>query len=222
MSAFSQSAFNCIQMAHEQLKRRMLNIHEFKINPRDVFDALVPEADREVLARAKQLGLRSSNYHAIVSLKVNGGSVRVDCEVCAPLPKDITSKSYVLDNTWPFAAEALSWADQMVEINRRFEEGSHVLDLLNDECSSPKQVRYFLPGIVTLLNIGDQDVLANKLSTSTPLRNPPALPAGVRKCVMDYNALIAQASLLPNRPATANGTSFEYQSHGKPMWGEQS
>lgn len=206
-------------MAHEQLKRRMLSIYPFKINPRDVFDNLVPEADREVLARAKQLGLKSSSYHSVVSLKVNGGSIKVDCEVCSPLPRDLTSKSYVLDNTWPFAAEALSWADQVSEIYLKFETGAYILDLLNDICSSPKQVRYFLPGIVTLLNIGDQPELASKLSTSTPLRNPPALPSGARKCVMDYNALIAQASLLPNRPISPTGTSFEYQSRGKPMWG---
>lgn len=205
-------------MAHEQLKRRMLAIHEFKINPREVYDALVPEADREVLARAKQLGLRSNSYHSVVSLKVRDGQIRVDCEVCSPLPRDLTSKSYELDNTWSFAAEALSWADQMAEINRRFDEGHHILELLNDECSSPKQVRYFLPGIVTLLSIGEQAVLANKLSTSAPLRNPPALPAGARKCVMDYNALIAQASLLPNRATPANGTSFAYVQTDKPLW----
>ena len=210
MPGLSQLAHSIAHSTHQKLLRRMLSIHEVEINPRDVVEAIVPSDEREILLSAKRLGMRPEVYHSNVAFEYRGNRIRIDCSTCAPLPKYVVTKDQTLLPEYPFADTLKSWADNIIDVQMRFAMGEHVLNLLNDTCASPKQVRYFLPGIVTLLKIGGADEMAAKLSGASVVRNPPALPSGSRQAVMDYNALIAQASLLPDRPVISQMVSLDF------------
>lgn len=210
MPGLSQLAHSIANSAHQKLLRRMLSIYEVEVNPRDVVDAIVPKDELELLQTARRLGMRPEVYHSNVAFEYRGNRIRVDCDTCSPLPKYAVTKAQTLLPEYPFADTLKSWADNIIEVQTRFALGEHVLNLLNDKCASPKQVRHFLPGIVTLLKLGDADELAAKLSGASVVRNPPTLPSGARQAVMDYNALIAQASLLPDRQVTSRMVSLEF------------
>lgn len=218
MPAFSHSTFHCITSAHTRLRDRMVSMFEFTIDPHQLFELLVSPEDRAVLKRAKELGLRSPSYHSVVTLRVGPHTVNVDCEKCGPLPHDLTGKKYDLNPSWPFAQAVTDWAYELGSLYEEFDEGDQILALLHDKCSSPKQVRYLLPAIVTLLSIGECEELASKLSTTPTVRGLPALPPGVRQAIMNYNSLIAKASLLPVPQATSRGTRFTFSRTKMPEW----
>ena len=210
MPGLSQLAHSIAHSTHQKLLRRMLSIYEIEINPREVVDAVVPSEEREILNQARKLGMRPEVYHSNVAFEYRGNRIRIDCSTCDPLPKYAVTKDQTLLPEYPFADKLKSWADDIIDVQTRFSLGEHVLNLLNDKCASPKQVRYFLPGIVTLLKLGGADGMAAKLSAASVVRNPPALPSGSRQAIMDYNALIAQASLLPDRPVISQMVSLDF------------
>ena len=218
MAALSKSAFQSVIGAHATLLNRMTSIHEVKIDPRQVVEAVVNPDDLEICARAKELGMRAGHYHSIITLVHDTNHINVDCEVSAPLPIYAMQKNYPMKSEWPFAEKLMAWADSMSEVCDRFRRGEQVLHLLDSICSSPKQVRYLLPGIVTLLKVGNEEELASKLSDTPTGRNIPPLPAGARQAIADYNALIAQASLLPSKHTVGRGLTFNFRKQVETRW----
>jgi len=217
MPALPAAARDLAFDSHNVLLARMTRLFELEFNPQDVYNAIVSEEDRDIMAKAKALGMTTSSYHSYVTFEFNDNQVQFDLRSCGPLPKYAFTSRYHL-NPWEFAEPVKQWADNLDSVHTKFETGRQVLGLLFDVCISPKQVRYALPGIVTLLGMG-QHPLASKLSASAPVRNMPTFPAGARQAIADYNALIAQASLLPDRPhySTSN-VQFEFKRYIKKPW----
>lgn len=212
MPAFNRNVFYSLTSAHSTLRDRMLALHKITIDPKKIVTALVPEQDITVLKRAAELGLRGSVYSSSISFRHDTvNKITIDCNnVGFPLPKSVAEEDHTLDSNWSFSEKLTEWGDRMAATYFDFELGEEVLQMLQDRCTSPKQVRYVLPGIVTLCSIAGQDELANKLAVSGALRDPPTLPPGSRQAVMDYNALIAKASLLPERTTEPRRVSFRY------------
>ena len=219
MSALPARTRGAILQAHQSLKMRMVAALPPPITPLNVYEAMVSERHREILREAKELGARSSSYHTNVTFPYNAQQIIVDMEDCGLVPVALTARHQKLDLEWPFVEALCQWADQIIEIYHKFQRGEHILDLLEERCASIKQMRYFLPAIATLVTVGGNRELGQELSASPVVRNAPTLPFGARQAIADYNALIAQASLLPSNKVRDN-INVKYVTFAAKPWSD--
>ncbi len=174
----------------------MASLHECSIDRQEVYNTIIPEEDRFVLKRARELGMRSKTYHSSVTFKHETGLYNINLDSIGLVPVPLVEKQQPLLSL-PFAEPMIEWGKQMHEVAVKFTLGRELLELLNNLCKSPKQVRYLLPGIVVLLKTAGHEELAAKLGGEKLTRSAPSLPVGVRPYLAEYNALLSKVSLLP-------------------------
>lgn len=205
MTALSGAAFQCARRALDDLNCRMYDLYSLDVTPNEVFEYMIPEEDRVILQAAKRLGLRTGHYSTSVSIHVGDARMAFDVgKIDMPMPTDFIQKTHQLDPAAPYYERIVDYVTKMKTVAEQFATARAVFDMLNDTCRSPKQVRFFMPSIVPLLKIGKADELANDLATTPIVRNAPNLPYGSRQALVDTNALIAKATLLPQKDRYTN------------------
>lgn len=223
MTALSNTAYQCARRALDDLNCRMYDLYSLDVTPNEVFEFMTPDEDKVILAAAKRLGLRSGHYST--SVNVLAGAVRLSFDVSSiglPMPTEFLQKTHQLDPSAPYYERIVDYVDKMNAIAEQFATARAVLEMLNDICRSPKQLRFFMPSIVPLLKIAKVDDLANELATTPIVRNAPNLPYGSRQALVDTNALIAKATLIPHKERYTNYSkrySLMWQSNHKTLFG---
>lgn len=197
MSAFSTQMLYNLHNANDKLARRMASLFECTIDPVLIYNTIIPDDDRIVLKRAKELGCKSRNYHSQVTFAHRSGRYVVDLEHVGIVPPTYVEKRQTLDENYPFAPDMIAWGGQVHTVAANFTIGRELISLLSERCKSTKQVRYFLPGILVLLKTAGYEDLASKVADTQMLRNPPSLPPNVRPYLAEYNSLLSKVSLLP-------------------------
>lgn len=206
MTALSNAAYNCARRALDDLNCRMYDLYSLDVTPGEIFGFMVSDEDKATLAAAKRLGLKTGYYGMSTSFKVwEGCTLSFDMSsIGLPLPTDLLQKKYELDPAAPYHERIVEYVTNMENIAEQFATARAVLEMLNDTCRSPKQLRFFMPSIVPLLKISKVDELANELATTPIVRNAPNLPYGSRQALVDTNALIAKATLIPHKDRYTN------------------
>lgn len=103
-----------------------------------------------------------------------------------------------------------SLINERININVDYSRVDAVVKALNEICSSPSQVRFFLPQIVYLADRGGLNTLCDRLKSN--LREIKLLPLSLRTACKKAAITLTQAQLLadvPPRGNTVTGLKFE-------------
>jgi hypothetical protein len=223
MSAFSPPVFHVLCNALETLNRRMYSLYECNINAYEVFDYFVPKEDQDALHRAQQLGARSATYNEVTSFKYDNAVFQVDLRGVQKLvPNYLAGSSRTLTPDLPFFTRISEYIDKITPIADEFANVRAVLSLLDKHCKNPKQVRFFMPGITTLFMTADMKDHARVLTPTPKLRSQPTIPMGTRQAIIDANATIAKATLLPTKDnsPSARRYSVRFGTNYVTEWGD--
>ncbi len=222
MAALSQHTSHGVRQAINKLNERMYDLFTLDVAPREIFEYMVSNEDRVILNAAAKMGLRSATWSS--SATITHHDMKLDFSLATlklPMPSDLIEKKHPLDPQAPYAPRIIEYLEKMRTIAVQFATARAIFETLDLLCRSPKQLRFFMPSIIPLLKIVNQNELANELAATPIVRNPPNLPFGSRQALIDTNALIAKAVLLPERDRHQNyhkQFALSFDDSFKPSW----
>jgi hypothetical protein len=212
------------------LHKSMAHLIKSPLTNKEIAIHLIKQEDMPLLIRAKELGLRSGVYRDTVGLKIHDlVTVNIDMSVLdIPLPKyvdngvmkDIELPDNVKELLAAFASKRLAMSEHWTKVRA-------LVGYLDDNCTSPQQVRYLLPCIIGLLAYDPKTApLARRITPMPHLRIPPSVSPNVREAIFEVQRTVTQALLVPK------DLPPEYTPEGKPYltfsgsilygWGESS
>lgn len=223
-TALSGAAYAAATLSLERLNQRMYDLFTLDVAPREIFEHLVSADDRAIIAAAAKLGLMSGSWNSSVTLAYADAVFDFSMSsLKLPMPSDFVGKKFVLAPTDPYADRIAEYYEKIRAVAEQFATARAILDTLNTLCHSPKQLRFFMPSIVPLLKMAKLDERANELAATPIVRNAPNLPFGSRQALIDTNALIAKATLVPERERLQNRHKqfvLRFNSDFKAPWGK--
>lgn len=236
MSAIKPNTLSMLISTLRDLNRRMFAIYSLDVDQRAVFNSVIAPEDIPILERGYEIGLQSASHsHAIklavpVKYEMNNGycehnTVYIDVglkQVRCLLPKYATNKAFTIDPSMPFYECVKDYADKMYPIAVMFARARIALEILSDACTNMRQVRYFMPSIITLLKEAGLDDDAKNLSKNTIPRTIPSLPHGSRQIIIDTNTIIAKATMVPTQAHAPVHYGVRFEDHHKVETGQQS
>jgi len=195
--------------ALNEVKARLNNLHQISFTHEEYLAMFAPEDDHRILKEASkvahvgsgggQFGMdfKSHRFAAFGSNEVGLNFTIHEIEGWAPLMHRNTK--ILRDAPVHLVARLEDWVLASVEHNFEVSRASSLLSFLDENCETPRQVRYLWPSILALCAMNESTMeFGDKLR---PLKVPRALPAMddyVKAAFKRTAGIIAGASLLPH------------------------
>jgi hypothetical protein len=206
MPAFKDTAVRHISEAILSLYVRMQHTNALELSHQDLLDLFVPKCDHDVLLRIRHI---SSETFLDRNLQVNW---------CVPeRPKGLTFLMHnTADKKHPAAPKKLnwfgsehkaivtridSWLERRLALGVDYSRIQQVFGILNERCSSPQQVKFLWPSIVSLCKMNDatREIAYGMEAARTPASIPTLSPE-LRSACRKTAGAIAVANLLGELP----------------------
>jgi len=97
------------------------------------------------------------------------------------------------------STKVIDWLTKRYEIGRRFGTARHVLNRLNDECSSGAQLRYMFPAVLHLCKVGanpKMDAWVERFGPYKACRHTPSVSPDFKRAIQDSSALLTSVALM--------------------------
>jgi hypothetical protein len=213
-TAFSGAIMTVLDNSINMLHRSMSHLIKSPLTNKEIATHLIKKEDMPLLMRAKELGLRSGVYRDAVGLKIHDNvTVNIDMSsLDVPLPKyvdngvtkDIELPDHIKEQLAVFASKRLAVSEQWTKVRA-------LVGHLDDNCTSPQQVRYLLPCIIGLLAYDLKTAhLARRITPMPNLRIPPSVEPNIREAIAEVQRTVTQGLLIPK------DLPPEYAPEGKP------
>jgi hypothetical protein len=213
-TAFSGAIMSVLDDTINKLHRSMAYLIKPALTNKEIAAHLIKKEDLPLLIRAKELGLRSGVYRDAVGLKIHDlVTVNVDMSsLDLPLPKyvdnSVTKDIELPDN---IKEQLAVFASKRLAVSEHWTKVRALVGHLDDNCTSPQQVRYLLPCIIGLLAYDSKTApLARRITPMPHLRTPPSVSPSVRDAIAEVQRTVTQALLIPK------DLPPEYAPEGKP------
>lgn len=218
MTAFSDKRAGVILNSVRQLFQRVQMYFECDLRAEEVQRMLIPTEQRAVLDQAYSIMYGTNHYVSSHNVNVMGRipSVSKTTEVqiysssgfMFLLPNSVKNRPYQTLTPSDETAKVESWLEHRAQLGVEWGRVLDVFNFLNDHCETPQQMRFYFPGIVTLMvNSGDDGVeqMGNKLRTVRKPNHFLALNREIKEYLGQANATLATVQLLlqsspPPRP----------------------
>jgi len=242
-TTFRDAIYATMVAALEERCQRLISfIAPLDITVEDVKNLLVKDEDRETLFRASSLcDLTVRNAGTIWPVPL-GYTRRVSRYTTTTIDPSLSfnfvdrvqyvfpdySKEGPIINQAPEVAKKINeWIKDRLAIGLEFATAKNTFQMLNERLTTAAQVRYYFPGVLTLLeditnSQPDRAVaLRNKLSEAKLPANTPNLGPQVAARCREATALIARTKLIPKeapQPAQVRlyFAATEYYPEGNP------
>lgn len=198
MSAFNQGVSSIINEVINLHARDMGKLITTEVTALEIVNSLFANEDElAFLKRAKEIGLRSTNYSSYINVQVHDlCSIMINTDVVGvPLPRGFEKRQMKLPDDRLALLKA--YCERKLALSDHWSNVSMLFRYLNDTCSSAQQVRYIMPSVVGLLSYDKRTrSLASKLTPLPKLRSKPTIYPEMRPIIETSNRLIAQAKLI--------------------------
>jgi hypothetical protein len=193
----------------KRLGRRIINAHRADMTPDELFEIYTKPQDREVLTRVFDLVQLDTSTRSWTHLyKVEKGSVKLSVymDIAKGDTKWLTPKYAAqgpVEGADPeIVAKLDKWVRKRIELGVECAMIEAVFDELNWRCAGRAAVKFFMPSVLDLLDMIEDDQgareLREKLDTSKvpPL---PLLPPEMRSVLPQVSATVARARLMDKK-----------------------
>lgn len=216
MPAFSSKTATLVDGSIRSLFSRVQKFFQCELKPDDVKRMVIRPEDIEVLDRAYALiyGTQSSggthNFQILLPWKdvVTGVKVTLTCNSGFNflIPNYVDGDRFIPPEC-ETRSKIESWVHERVEHGIEWGRVLEVFRYLQERCTSPQQLRFYFPGIVTLLvNSGDAKLekLASKLRSARMPNEFLSLNREAKDYIAAANATLATSQLFLQgaQPAT--------------------
>lgn len=213
-TAFSAATMTILDATIGKLHHSMAHLIKSPLTNKEIAVHLIKKEDMPLLLRAKELGLRSGVWRDVAGLKIHDlVTVNIDMSVLdLPLPKYVDN-GVVKDIELPDNIKELlaAFASKRLEMSEQWTKVRALVGYLDDNCTSPQQVRYLLPCIIGLLAYDSKTApLARRITPMPHLRISPSVSPNVREAIFEVQRTVTQALLIPK------DLPPEYAPEGKP------
>jgi hypothetical protein len=211
MPAFRNSTLLELKLAIEELHIRMQQTNMLEMSHQELLDMFVPKGDHEVLLKIRYM--TTENFvHDTFNFKYSWSGVSLE-------PYAYVDLRFAMHDTatrkHPALPKHRSWTGNNPEaeakidnwLQRRFTLGvdysrvNRVLEILNERCSSPQQIKFLWPSIMSLCKMRDDTrQLASAMEAARTPHTIPALSPELRQACRKTAGAIAVANLLGEPP----------------------
>lgn len=219
MPVFIGKRFELIRYAARKLFSKSTEFFECALTPDEVEHLIIKPEDRKILRDAYDLLYpRGNNSYTTVPFHVALAGVEDAVEISlvsrTGFPFLIPNYAQNRHAAWvPEQSDVVErirkWTAHRIEQGIEWGRVLDVITYLNQFCSSPQQMRFYFPGIVTVLvNSGDVPLekLGNKLRTARTPSDFLSLTREQKEYIAQANTTLATAQLfLSNTPPSQPG-----------------
>ncbi len=213
MTAFNQGVSSLVNEVISLYAKDMGKLITTEVTALEIVNSLFENEDElAFLKRAKELGLRSTNYSSYINIQTHDlCSIMVNTDVVGvPLPRNFEKRKMQLSDDR--LALLKTYCERKLALSDHWTNVSLLFRYLNDTCSSAQQVRYIMPSVVGLLSYDKRTRgLASKLTPLPKLRAKPTIYPEMRPIIETSNRLIAQAKLIKNDTVVDQRASDPYE-----------
>lgn len=207
MTAFSDKRSTIINQSIHQLFRRVLNYFECELTQQEVRDMLIPHQHHEILKQAYEIlhpNGKSSNHTLTTQVTINGTAKPVEISLNSSsgfeflVPDDVRTRPYKFAIPSEGTSKAIKWLEQRIEHGIEWGRVLDVFNFLDRQCTTPQQVRFYFPGVVTLLvNSGEDSLekIGNKLRSARTPATFLMLSREQKEYISQANSTLATAQL---------------------------
>lgn len=208
MPAFAHKRYHAIRNIIEQMADKFNDMFPCPVTEAEVEEMITRPEDRPILRQAIEIlnpertasthhialhfRTKEHQYQEAVMYSKDGFSFLVPHYIRQ-------SRNAYVPNTSPVTERITKWIDERIQRGREWGLVRDTYDYLNNVCESPQQMRFYFPGIVTLMvNSKDEQVvaLANKLRTTKAPTNYLSLSREQKEALSQVNATLAMVQLL--------------------------
>ncbi len=224
MSALTIAAFEAINSSINVLYRRMLDTHIANFTYDDILELFAPVEDHEILKRAPMLMLHSSYMPLSMAMKFGSdggqGTLVVDFKADNDSRPFFPKYPHLQPTARPDLVDRLTeWVNTRYKIGLDFGRALVVVNMLDEECKSPAQIRYVWPSIAPLCRMSDKTAdLALRIEEFRAVKTPPQLSIGLRNACRKSAGALTMAMMLapdfspPPAPVSLRMSDFPYVS----------
>jgi len=218
MAAFSDRTFSALLSKTRLIFEKLSALNTIELSHADVINTLAPPESRRILLEAwkhtsDRLGNQafSVSWHNVYKDDVLSADEHVPLHFFMVSAGRQAALAPLAPVVQPDADPAIvdkitSWVTYEVRAMFDATVVNEMICLLNRKCSSPQQVRFFFPSVLTLLRMADETKLVEKL---TKVRAPKELPSFLpsERDMMRYaSGVMASYELLDKPKASASQT----------------
>lgn len=207
MTAFSDKRSTIISQSIRQLFTRVLQYFDCELTQQEVKDMFITKEHQEILDKAyailhpegsttsHTLGTRIALAAAAKPIEVQINS-RSGFEFL--VPDAVRSRPYNFALPSEGTEKVIKWIEQRMELGIEWGRVLDVFNFLDGECVTPQQVRFYFPGVVTLLvnsNEPNLEKMGNKLRSARTPANFLMLSREQKEYISQANSTLATAQL---------------------------
>lgn len=223
MPAFSSKRYAIIYNALNQLSSRFLDNFPCPLTPDEVQEMVIKSEHRELAAHANALynpDSRIQDFNISIAVPTQYGNVGVTLHNRNGhrflFPHYLKGNNFTPEAS-PTLDKIQNWLKDRIRNGLEWGLVRDVFDYLNDACETPQQLRFYFPGVVTLMmNTKDDAILslANKLRTTRIPSEYISMTPQIKEALAQANATLALVQLIgaPRDAQHDCSAGFGYQS----------
>lgn len=206
MTAFSSKRYAVIYNALNTLTHRFLNNFPCPLAPEDVRRMVIKPEHRELAEQANALfnpDNRTQEYSINILVPTHYGNVDVTLRNENGhrflLPPYLKGSASYTPEACPTLNKIENWLKERIRQGLEWGLVRDVLDYLNDVCETPQQLRFYFPGIITLMmNTKDDAImkLANNIRAARIPTNYITMTPAMKEALAQANATLALVQLI--------------------------
>ena len=196
---FNSKELTAMEEALGGLFRRLVDILHPQFTREEFFLLFVPEADREVLRRAAEVGVDNNMLNTCYAHWDFPGQLTITLNKAGDNQSRLAPRYPRLQNDAPaeLVQKMKAWVDMRVEIGTDFARANSVLHHLSDICETSTQLRYAWPSVVALARMHEAtSKLAAEITQFRQPRTAPSISYELRGAIRKASATVASALLV--------------------------